>query len=373
MLRRTRLLGLAILTALPLLMLTGTGAGAAPTAPITVVPAGCDFDDVTGDAVVTADAVTHGFVAFHGGTCPSAGVIWYFQGSGTSWTRAATPYRGRVLAAADDGAATFLLYQATDGIRITKRTHTGTSTPGRRISGFTGSNPYPTGDLVAFTNQWWAVWTEQLEPGEAAPMQLFQGKTIGAGDCIDPFDRRRITFLGTNDESPSLVLRPASAGASGADLVWSRNDGLRGESGHIWLAGADCTATWHSRRLSFAGRLDLDPDLFRYAGVNHAVWLRDLASVVYVNNAGGTYAGRTFTPGGATPRVAVSGASAFVGFLGSRQHPVLAVYRGGAWTVRDLTPTAGPQRLLAVTAARGLGTVLAASEGTDRLYAIANL
>jgi hypothetical protein len=109
-------------------------------------------------------------------------------------------------------------------------------------------------------------------------MQLFQGKPIGAGDCIDPFDRRRITFLGTNDETPSLVLRPASAGASGADLVWSRNDGLRGESGHIWLASADCT-----------------------------------------------------------PRVAVSGASTFVSFLGSRQHPVLAVDRGG-WTVRDLVP-----------------------------------
>jgi hypothetical protein len=370
--RRRWFIGLAMLATLPVLV--ATSAHAAPTAAITVVPAGCDFEDVSGDAVVTGDAVSHGFVAFHGGTCPAPGVIWYFQGGSGSWTRAATPYRGRVLAAADDGAATFLLYQAVDGIRITKRTHGGTLTPGRRISAFAGTNPFPTGDLVAFTNQWWAVWTEQVgSTVEGTPMQLFQGKTIGAGDCIDPFDRQRITFLGTNDESPSLVLRPASAGASGADLVWSRNDGLQGERGHIMLASADCTARWSSRRLSFAGRIDLDPDLFRYAGVNHAVWTRDLGSVVYVNNAGGTYAGRTFTPGGATPRVAVSGASGFVGFLGARQHPLLAVYRSGAWTVRDLTPTAGPQRLVALTAARGLGTVLAASEGTDRLYAIANV
>jgi hypothetical protein len=63
----------------------------------------------------------------------------------------------------------------------------------------------------------------------------------------------------------------------------------------------------------------------------------------------------------------------FVSFQGAHEHPVLALYRGGAWTVRNLTPTAGPQRLLAVTAARGLGTVLAVSEGTDRLYAVANL
>src|SRR4051794_14274532 len=304
--RRIWFIGLVVLIALPMLM--AATATAAPTAPVTVVPAGCNFDDVSGDAVVTGDGVTHGFAAFHGGTCPPAGVISYFEGSGTSWTRAATPYRGRVMAAADDGSSTFLLYQASDGIHITRRTHGGTLTAGRRISGFTGTNPFPTGDLVAFTGQWWAVWTEQVgSTVEGTPMQLFQGKTIGAGDCIDPFDRRRITFRDTNEESPSLVLRPASAGASGADLVWSRNDGLRGESGHIWLASADCSAVWSSRQLSFAGGLDLAPDLFRYAGVNHAVWSRDFGDIVYVNNSSGSYRGRTFMVNGATPRVAVSG------------------------------------------------------------------
>jgi hypothetical protein len=370
--RRIWFTGLAVLLALPMLM--AATASAAPAAPVTVVPAGCDFDDVSGDAAVTGDAVTHGFVAFHGGNCPPAGVIWSFEGSGSSWTRTATPYRGRVLAVADDGGSTFLLYQAADGIRITRRTHGGTLTGGRRISGFTGTNPFPTGDLVALAGQWWAVWTEQVgSTTEGTPMQLFQGKTIGAGDCIDPFDRRRITFRATNDESPSLVLRPASAGASGADLVWSRNDGLRGESGHIWLASADCTAAWTSRQLSFAGDVDLDPDMFRYAGRNHVVWNRDFGSVVYVSSAGGAYTGRAFTPGGATPKVAASGTSRFVSYLGARQHPFAAVYRGGTWTVSDLTPGAGAQRLVAVTAAGGLGTVLAASEGSDRLYAISGI
>jgi hypothetical protein len=41
---------------------------------------------------------------------------------------------------------------------------------------------------------------------------------------------------------------------------------------------------------------------------------------------------------------------------------------------QDLTPTATSQQLVvAVTAARGLGTLLAASLGSNRLYAIANI
>jgi hypothetical protein len=71
--------------------------------------------------------------------------------------------------------------------------------------------------------------------------------------------------------------------------------------------------------------------------------------------------------------VAASGTSRFVSYLGARQHPFAAVYRGGTWTVSDLTPGAGAQRLVAVTAAGGLGTVLAASEGSDRLYAISGI
>jgi hypothetical protein len=280
-----------------------------------------------------------------------------------------------VLAVADDGSWTFLLFQAADGIWITKRSHDGTPTPGRRLSSFAGSNPYPQGDLVAFTNQWWAVWTEQVgPPDEFAPMQLFQGKTIGAGDCIDPINRQRISFNRGNDESPSLVLKPASAGASGADLVWSRNDGVQGLSGHIWLASADCTARWRSRQLSFAGQVDLEPDMFRYANVNHVTWMRDEELIVYANNAGGTYRSRTFLTRGAQPRVAASMGNRFVVWQDHLGHPFVAVYRNGQWVGQDLTPTATSQQLVvAVTAARGLGTLLAASLGSNRLYAIANI
>ena len=57
---------------------------------------------------------------------------------------------------------------------------------------------------------------------------MFQSKAIGAGDCIDPIVRQQITINPTvDDEHPSIVLRPASAGASGADLFRSRNDGAQ--------------------------------------------------------------------------------------------------------------------------------------------------
>ena len=50
-------------------------------------------------------------------------------------------------------------------------------------------------------------------------------------------------------------------------------------------------------------------------------------------------------------------------------HPFAAIYRGG-WSGYDLTPGAGEQRLLALTAAGARGTALAASFVTDRLYAV---
>ena len=68
-----------------------------------------------------------------------------------------------------------------------------------------------------------------------------------------------------------------------------------------------------------------------------------------------------------------SGRVVFVGFRNLNQHPFVGIYRNGVWSGRDLTPGAGQQQLLAVTAAGGRGTVLAASEVTDRLYAIANI
>jgi hypothetical protein len=51
----------------------------------------------------------------------------------------------------------------------------------------------------------------------------------------------------------------------------------------------------------------------------------------------------------------------------------LAIYRNGSWPGRHLTPGAGAQQVMAVTAAGAAATVLAASEASNRLYATADL
>jgi hypothetical protein len=366
-----------LLTILSTALLVGAVAVPAKAAigPVTVVQVGCSFEAVTADAVVTSGGLTRGFVSFHGGTCADVGLIFYFQGSGGTWTRAQSPLRGRVLAAADDGSSTFLLYQSSTGIWVAKRPHTGGLVNVQRVSTATqGGGALTAGDLVAFTDQWWAVWTEQVGPGgEFAPSLLFQSKTIGAGDCIDPIVKEQITFAG-NDERPSIVLKPASAGASGADLFFSRNDGAQGQRGHIRTGSADCTGDWAFRRLSFAGQLDLNPDAFRSGvGNNHLAFQRDGSHIVYLNNSSGSYRGREFVTPGVQPRVTTSQGVIFVAYKDFRQHPFVAVFRGGGWSGRDLTPGAGEQEVLAVTAAGGRGTVLAASHASDRLYAVADL
>jgi hypothetical protein len=167
---------------------------------------------------------------------------------------------------------------------------------------------------------------------------------VGAGDCIDPIVKQQITVNPSlDDQRPSIVLKPASAGASGAEL-------------------------------SFAGQIDLNPDASRSGvGNNHVTFQRDGSHIVYLNNSSGTYRGRQFATPGVEPRVTTSQGVVFVAFRDFRQHPFVAIFRSGAWSGRDLTPGAGGQLVLAVTAGGGRGTVLAASFSSHRLYAVADL
>jgi hypothetical protein len=347
----------------------------AAVGPTTVIQVGCDFATVTADAVVTPGGLTRGFASFHGAGCADVGLIFYFEGSGSTWTRAQSPLRGRVLAAADDGSSTFLLYQSSSGVWVAKRPHSGGLVNVQRVSTNPGGITLTTGDLVAFTDQWWAVWTEQVGAGEFAPVKLFQSKTIGAGDCIDPITKQQITINPSlDDQHPSIVLKPASAGASAAELFFHRTNGAQGTSGHIWRGSAGCDAHWSFRQLSFAGQIDLNPDASRSGvGNNHVTFERDGDHIVYLNNSSGTYRGRQFATPGAEPRVTTSQGVVFVAFRDFRQHPFVAIFRAGAWSGRDLTPGAGGQLVLAVTATGGRGTVLAASFSSHRLYAVADL
>ena len=69
----------------------------------------CDFDAFNVDLVRDTSEVAHGFADLWG--CPTPDFrIDYFEGSGTTWTRQATPYRGFVVAVAWDTTGTYLLY-----------------------------------------------------------------------------------------------------------------------------------------------------------------------------------------------------------------------------------------------------------------------
>jgi hypothetical protein len=349
---------------------TAGDATAASFANYTVARPGCSFEDVTADAVISSPGLTRGMVSFHGGSCGSPGWIYYFEGSETSWRAVRSRLHGRVLAVADDVEATHLLYHQNNGIYVTKRPHTGGMPTGTKVSSFAGTNPYPSGDIVAQAGRYWAVWTEQLEQHELAPFKLFESKTIGVGDCTDPIPKKQITFLaGWNDDHPTMVLRPATAGLSTAEVWWSRNDGARGETAHIYHGRLDCQGNWSSvGQLSTQGYDDF-PDANRSnAGNNHLAFTRNLDRVVYL----GVIGTRVFNTRGFQPRVTTSSGVLFVAYTNTARHPFVAIHRGG-WVGHDLTPGAGTQRLLALTAAGGRGTAFAASFVTDRLYAVPGL
>lgn len=322
--------------------------------PVTVVPSPCSFIFADADAALGAGGLTRGFVTYNGPGCPSQ--IWYFEGSGTSWTHQLSPYRGIVLGVAVDGTDTYLLYAAGDGTRITKRTAAG-FTPGRRLSGFgLGSAIPPMGDVIATGGTWWAVWREPVGPGgEFAQLDLFQAKTYGTD-----LNRQRITSSPLDDSAPSLAKRPGG----GAVLAWERNDGARGETSDIRI-GTSADGAWSSRPFATLGSLNTQPDVFTAGVSTYVTWLRD-GHAVEADNTGGAFASHTFaTAAGFRPRVAASGGTAFVAWSTPGERTFFAERVGGTWSGAYLSDP--PRPAFAVTASGGKATVLMLS--SLRLFA----
>jgi len=360
----------------------------APAAPVeavsvraTVMSAGCTADGANGDAVAGPDGRIRGVVGFDGPDCSD--LLRYFEGSGGAWRVAATPYRGRLLAVTDDrtalGAppALFVLFANFDGIFVGSRTPSGVFQPATRVSpSGEGGGLLPQGDIVAFTGQYWAVWQEAVGPGgEFAQTDLFQAKTIGAGDCIDPIRRQRVTFTNRRtDVFPTLALVPRSAGRSGAVLAWASNDGALGEFSVIMFARADCTARWEFRQLTGPDHLSGSPDLQRRRGVDVLAWVRD-GRVVVADDATGSFSNRHMFDGpGVAPRVALGKTRAFVAWTrpGTAAHVLLATRDvEGRWTVRDKTARATTdRRLIQVVARADVPTVFLFDVNRARVVAV---
>jgi hypothetical protein len=352
-------------------LMTAAPAGAVqPFGPVvTVTQPGCSFDWASADTVVGGDGVVRGFVEFEGGGCGQARVIHYVEGAGGSWSSTPSPYRGVVLAAAWDGSASYLLYAASDGIRITRRTAAG-FTPGRKLSSRgLGSVIYPTGDVVAAGGNWWAVWSEPVGAGgEFAQTELFQALTLGRGHFHDGIGRQRITTNGLWDGAPSLTLAPGGGSAGQVVLAWTRDDGPRGERSAIRFAKAAFDGRWTSQAYRAANPA-FSPDLFTYGPQVFVAYAVGDHIIAATNPPSGVVSNR-FLRRGYYPRVGSSAGRTFVGWTSNGGHVMVGEATApGVATEQDLTPTAGQQLLLSISGRTGKATVLAVSFGTHRLWA----
>jgi hypothetical protein len=346
--------------------------------PVTIDDPPCAFDGFNADLARDAGEVAHGFVDLWGSNCNTGIQIDYFEGSGTTWTREATPYHGFVVAVAWDPTGTYLLYVDTArlDLRITKRLADGTYTGGRLLSTHVGSDgSLAEGDVVAAGGQWWAVWREHVAPGGSPgadfdQTELFQAYTIGG----TAHARQRITVNPQWDSAPTLAAAPA--GTFPLTLVWARggSDFNPGQT-DLRRALGNAGGTWSSATLATLGVLNFWPDVQVAGTTTYVTWNRD-GRTVAADNAGGSFASHTFnTPGiqSARPRIAVSSGSVSVGWTA----PAAASFRafvarrvGSTWTGTYASPASATrlQFLQGVAPRGGKATAVILSLGS-RLYA----
>jgi hypothetical protein len=119
------------------------------------------------------------------------------------WVTEVTPYRGVVLATTQDAQATYLLYRASDGVRITKVLHDRTMTKGNLLSAAVGGGLE--GTVAARGGLWMAVWTEPKASGG------FGLHAAGSRNYVaSPKDRIVPAGAGVDDSAP--VLMPSATG-----------------------------------------------------------------------------------------------------------------------------------------------------------------
>lgn len=153
-----------------------------------------------------------------------------------SWREVSTPYKGQVLATVQDAQATYLLYRATDGVRITKVLRDGTMTHGNLLSPAVGGGLE--GTLAARGGGWFAVWTEPKAGGGFA----LHGKG-SVGWTLSPKGRMFPAGPGVDDSAPVLTKGSADDQYT---LAWSRHD----STGFHLMYGTSFHSPWtHFRKL----------------------------------------------------------------------------------------------------------------------------
>jgi hypothetical protein len=344
------LVGLAIAAAAAPARAVGTFGSA-----VRVVDFGCAGNEFAGSkATVGGDGTVRGWALALGTGC-SDGRIWYFEGSGRSWRQERSPFRGTLLAATQDGTGAYVMYQAADGIHLSRRTLGGTYAAIRLLTSSTYR--FSQGAVIAKGGSWWAVWTEQTgEDRFGDPVSgLFQAKTYGTDQA-----RQRITFRGDSDVDPDLALRPGG----GAVLVWQRITELP-ETGSLRVA-TSADGAWTSRAFATGsgfGPHNQQPQVATDSRWTYITWELD-QHIIEADNRSGSFQRHRFNTPGGSPSVASSGGRTFVtwttlGRTGVPSHVFVAERSGATWTGLNL-PRATPDFESAqdVTAHRGKATVL---------------
>jgi hypothetical protein len=247
------------------------------------------------------DGQVRGFV----GTGCSDGIIDYVTNRVVpgGYTTQSTPYRGLVLATAEDSQATYLLYRATDGVHLTKVTHGGVFTHGNRLSAAVGGGLE--GTVAARGGGWFAVWTEPKASGGFA----LHGKG-STGWTLSPSARMFPAGVGVDDSAPALALDPGGS----YNLAWTRHTA----SGFHLMFGTFFHSPWtHLRTLDSTTENPTAASL-RNNGVGFVAYA-DGAELRLADTVGGPMhpvpvpqppAGSTVTD----PRVAYDCGRLFVGF-----------------------------------------------------------
>jgi hypothetical protein len=364
----SRWLLVLVLAATALLAGAAPAGAVAPFGPVVTVmpaPAGCAVDHVDADAEISPlNGVVRGFANFSGTGCDED-AIWFFGGSGSSWSFQQTPYQGQVLAAGEHSAS-YVLFASGTGIHLGNRgIATGHYlTPARQLSATIPGAVRPQGDVLAGPDHtWWAVWSEQVGAGgEFAQTELFQAKTYGALDL----PRTQVTDHPDNDHQPALASRPGGGG----ELVFVRDDAFGGGPTHSYVRLATASGdsgAWAGRQLAVIG-LNYGPsiDTSGPGGHTYVAWVHDQRPVESDDRSGGFQA-RPFVGGSHTTDVDVSGGQVHVAWPESGVGTVLAE-RSPRGTWSKTTVSTVESRLNPVVVSRaGRATVLMAS--STRIYA----
>lgn len=310
-----------------------------PSSAAVVRSFGCTAQRTSGDAVVSSDGVVRGFVRPVGGTCTAARPYYVERRNGV-WSRSVAPFGGVVLSVADDGATTYLLYAALDGLRLATRTHGGTWGVPALLS-----NVRPrSGDVVAVGGKWWAVWSESLPDGRAA---LYQSRTMRTDRT-----KERITFAATVDDKPSL----ARLSDGYVALAWQRHDPATGDTDVY--RGRSNGGTWEVARHTSNGT-STEPAVAAYGTKRLIAWTQS-GRVAWSDDVRGAWQRRLVGAPGSAPRVAGSGPRTFVAWTTTAGNVALAERSGDVWTERGMTPGDAQGSALALTAYQGNATVLVA-------------